>query len=856
MKLPVPGEVVASRYEVEALIKTGGQSIVFRGREVRTGARVALKLMQDYPGNEREQFEREYHVLKEPGPGLPLAHLLTEYEGTSLIVVDWVEGESLDDLPLPIDCSLAERIAREVLATVQHLHERNPPVVVRDIKPANLILSTRGVFLIDLSASRFVTGNPDTMPLGSPGFAAPEQYVGRSELRSDLYATGTLLFHLLTGRDPLTETPPFSARRYRSQVPQGMERMIRRATEPDPSDRPADSAEMLADLTGTAALPPAPRAAPSPRANPPVGAASPSPRAAPPVGPAGPSVKAAPPVGAPGASPSPARRFSLAWAVVLLAVGVGLFGLWKDQRRLARELNLPAPPPRAASKSPAASFVQPLPESASAQAYFDRGTHLLADSNPLGFYYLAAACRLDPGREPYRRELEERLARFPRLRLAIPLEHRLKEPEADAAARGDGQLKTPPALSIDGRWLACDFNGTLLDLQTGDRRKLNSYVSSLAYLPSGRALVLGSGLRLLELESGQAPGPPFELPPGHRVRLVCPVGQDRLLILSAAPGTHHRTLQLYGLSDGRPVGEPIEDIAFYRASADHKRVLLYRCPEPREGKTTSFPQGSIEHWDLTDWKKVSSLPLDDEYILVGLDAGSLRAVLVKSWIRISILDLTDGSEFYPTTSSQKFSKANLVVSRMTNDGHWFAWEFGEPPQAAQWWHVPSARALPAGRKVLATDFGGQHALYREGQGQLGIWQAGTGRDHGLALGWSGEHAQFGADGLLLLPSKDRVQLVDGLAGTLADWSARGMHWSHLAPAAKELLVATEQKSLLVWDLKPDQPLEPSQEPFWLVGSHLGLWPTDSQLTGLRYLEASELSKLPELQRWTGPAEQP
>ncbi len=822
MKLPVPGEVVASRYQVEALIKTGGQSIVFRGRDTRTGARVALKLMQDYPGNEREQFEREYHVLKVPGPGLPLAHLLTEYEGTSLIVVDWVEGESLDDLPLPIDLALAERIAREVLATVQHLHERNPSVVVRDIKPANLILSARGVFLIDLSASRFVTGNPDTMPLGSPGFAAPEQYVGRSELRSDLYATGTLLFHLLTGRDPLVETPPFSVRRYRPQVPQALERLIVRGTEPDPADRYAGAPEMLAELSApTAPLP-----------------------------------RTAPPVGAPGAPPR-ASRFSLLWAVVLLVVGVGLFGLWKDQRRLARELNLPAPPPRAASKSPAASFVQPLPESASAQAYFDRGTHLLADSNPLGFYYLAAACRLDPGREPYRRELEERLTRFPRLRLAIPLEHRLKQPDADAAARGDGQLKTPPALSIDARWLACDFNGKLLDLQTGDQRRLNSYVSSLAYLPSERALVLGSELRLLDLKGERAPGPTFELPRGHRVRLVCPVGQDRLMILSAAPGTQHRrTVQLYRLSDGSPVGDPIEDVAFYRASADHKRLLLYRCPQPREGKTISFPQGSIEHWDLTDWKKVSSLPLDDEYILVGLDAGSLRAVLVKSWIRISILDLTDGSELYPTTSSQKFSKARLVTSRMSNDGHWFAWEFGEPPQAAQWWHVPSARALPAGRKVLATDFEGQHALYREGQGQLGIWQASTGRDHRLGFSWSGEHAQLGADGLLLLPSKDRVQLVDGLAGTLADWSARGGHWSHLAPAASQLLVATEQKSLLVWDLKPDQPLGPSQEPFWLVGSNLGLWPTDSQLVGLRYLEASELSKLPELQRWTGPAEQP
>lgn len=737
MKLPVPGEVVASRYEVEALIKTGGQSIVFRGSDLRRRSRVALKLMQDYPGNEREQFEREYHVLKAPGPGLPLAHLLTEYEGTSLIVVDWVEGESLDDLPLPIDCNLAERIAREVLATVQHLHARNPPVVVRDIKPANLILSKQGVFLIDLSASRFVTGNPDTMPLGSPGFAAPEQYVGRSEIRSDLYATGTLLFHLLTGRDPLTEMPPFSARRYRSQVPQALEQMIRRATEPDPSDRPASAAEMLADLTGTAALPPARTVSPSQRT--------------------------APPIGAPGTSTAPTHRFSLVWALVLLVVGGGLFGLWNDQRRLARELNLPAPPTLAPSKSPPASFVQPLPESASAQAYFDRGTHLLADSNPLGFYYLAAACRLDPQREPYRRELEERLARFPRLRRAIPLEHRLKEPDADAAGRGDGQLKIPPALSSDGRWLACDFNGTLLDLETGNRRKLNSYVSSLAYLPSERALVLGSELRLLELKSDQAPGPIFELPRGHRVRLACPVGQDRLLILSASPETHHRTVQLYRLSDGAPVGDPMVDVAFYRASADQKRLLLYRCPQPREGKTTSFPQGSIEHWDLTDWKKVSSLPLDDEYILVGLDAGSLRAVLVKSWIRISILDLADGSELYPTTSSQKFSKANLVVSRMSNDGHWFAFEFGEPPQAAQWWHVPSARALPAGRKILATDFGGQYALYREGQGQLGIWQASTGRDHGLALNWPGEHAQFGADGLLLLSAGDRVHLLDAQA---------------------------------------------------------------------------------------------
>src|SRR5205807_7746837 len=106
-----------------------------------------------------------------------------------------------------------------------------PPIIFRDLKPSNVMIDERGhVFLIDFGIARLFTPGQshDTVALGSPGYAAPEQYgKAQSTPRSDIYSLGASLHHLLTGVDP-SEQPFFfkSASDLNPNVPPDLERLL------------------------------------------------------------------------------------------------------------------------------------------------------------------------------------------------------------------------------------------------------------------------------------------------------------------------------------------------------------------------------------------------------------------------------------------------------------------------------------------------------------------------------------------------------------------------------------------------------------------------------------------------------
>jgi Protein kinase domain len=136
---------------------------------------------------------------------------------------------------------------------LEYLHAQNPPVIFRDLKPSNIMVTRTGyLYLIDFGIARlFKPGQAyDTVSLGSAGYAAPEQY-GKSQttIRSDIFSFGVVLYQLLTGVDPAVRPFTFPAiRSLNSQVPPQLESLVLWMIQLDESRRPADIAMVHREL--------------------------------------------------------------------------------------------------------------------------------------------------------------------------------------------------------------------------------------------------------------------------------------------------------------------------------------------------------------------------------------------------------------------------------------------------------------------------------------------------------------------------------------------------------------------------------------------------------------------------------
>jgi eukaryotic-like serine/threonine-protein kinase len=176
------------------------------------------------------------------------------------MVQDYVEGENLEERLERAKQPLKEREAlgytSQVLDVLEYLARRTPPIVHRDIKPANIIIDTedKRAHLVDFGIARAdVVKNArrkQTSALGTPGYAPPEQYQGNADPRSDLYALGATLHHLLTNRDP-RDFPPFNyppARTLNPQLSPEVEQLLAKATNNDITQRYQSAIAMKRDV--------------------------------------------------------------------------------------------------------------------------------------------------------------------------------------------------------------------------------------------------------------------------------------------------------------------------------------------------------------------------------------------------------------------------------------------------------------------------------------------------------------------------------------------------------------------------------------------------------------------------------
>lgn len=209
--------IVAGRYRLERMLGEGASGRVYLARDTKErGAVWAVKEL-DYtalPHNEveeaRQLFAREAELLKRLShPSLPSVVDHFQMEARDYLVMERVEGPTLEKIlaerfePLPE--SRVWSIGLGLLKTLDYLHRRNPPIIYRDLKPANVMVAMNGeVKLVDFGIARVVMPQKagDTTAYGTPGYAPPEQYQGKTSPASDVYALGMTLMRAATLYDP------------------------------------------------------------------------------------------------------------------------------------------------------------------------------------------------------------------------------------------------------------------------------------------------------------------------------------------------------------------------------------------------------------------------------------------------------------------------------------------------------------------------------------------------------------------------------------------------------------------------------------------------------------------------------
>ena len=245
------GSVLDGKYKILSVIGRGGTSVVYLAMNERANRFWAVKeiVKEDYGSFALDKKELE--LMKElRHPSIPGIADVIDSRDRILIVMDDVEGRSLDIRLREEGAQPWERVldwGRQLCGALLYLHSRRPPVIYRDLKPANVIEKPDGsVALIDFGAAREYKPRSlkDTVSLGTRGYAAPEQYEesGQSDARTDIYCLGVMLFQLLTGESPHRLRPLGECGSF---FPAGLEEIILKCTQIRKEDRYQSCGELL-----------------------------------------------------------------------------------------------------------------------------------------------------------------------------------------------------------------------------------------------------------------------------------------------------------------------------------------------------------------------------------------------------------------------------------------------------------------------------------------------------------------------------------------------------------------------------------------------------------------------------------
>jgi serine/threonine protein kinase len=248
------------RYKFCQPLGQGGMGIIYLAEDKQNGQApcvVKQLISTNTDSEERDEairlFMREVHMLshlEHRGIVRFFDHHVTK-DGKYFLVMDFIPGKNLEAIVAqygPFTSEATVEIGIQCCEVLEYLHEQNPAIIYRDLKPSNLMLTPEGeIVFIDFGIARTFMPKQSATRVVTAGYSPPEQYFGRPETRSDLYALGATLGHLLTGQrpKPLSSSAP---RMLKHDVLFTLDDLIRRMTSHNPEDRPVTARQVRYEL--------------------------------------------------------------------------------------------------------------------------------------------------------------------------------------------------------------------------------------------------------------------------------------------------------------------------------------------------------------------------------------------------------------------------------------------------------------------------------------------------------------------------------------------------------------------------------------------------------------------------------
>ena len=262
-----PGSLFAQRYRILSRVGEGGFGVIYKAQDIEQHRTlVAIKQINLRALSPREMIEatdsynREVRLLSQLHHDcIPRIYNYLTDPDHWYIVMDFIEGQTLEDRLQQarrgrLSTQRVLEIGIALCDVLGYLHARHPAIIFRDVKPANIMLTKTGrLYLIDFGIARQYAADrsKDTGSLGSPGYAAPEQYgKAQTTAQTDIYGLGATLQTLLTGREPLelAVSSEKQVRKIHRRIPRKLHLLLQQMLERDATQRPQSMDEVKQSL--------------------------------------------------------------------------------------------------------------------------------------------------------------------------------------------------------------------------------------------------------------------------------------------------------------------------------------------------------------------------------------------------------------------------------------------------------------------------------------------------------------------------------------------------------------------------------------------------------------------------------